>query len=95
MRIINYLCRCLCATVVVLSFLYVSCEDSEYYESDPPPAYFEGTPEDIAAIEAILTDDYPELLIVDEIFNDSLNSVNLADVEILWSEMVFSVDSPL
>ncbi|MDH4212194.1 MAG: hypothetical protein OEV79_12190, partial [candidate division WOR-3 bacterium] len=55
----------------------------------------EGTPEDIAAIEAIFTDDYPELLIVDEIFNDSLNSVNLADVEILWSEMVFSVDSPL
>lgn len=95
MCIVKYLCKYLGMVVVAISFLSVSCEESEWIENDPPPAFFEGTPEDSAAIVSILTDDYPELLITDEIFNDSLNSVVVPDIEILLSEMTFSVDSPL
>jgi len=96
MCLVNNLRRYLFVAIVVLSIsMVVSCEEPEWYTQDPPPAFFEGTPEDSAAIVGILTNNYPELLITSEFFNDILDSVGLPAIEIYGSEMFFDVDSPL
>ncbi|UCG91557.1 MAG: hypothetical protein JSV97_10820 [candidate division WOR-3 bacterium] len=82
--------------LIILSILLlsISCKSAKEHEA-PDDGFFEGTPEDSAAIMDILNNDYPELLITDEVFNDSLNAVALAAIEILQSELYFLADSPL
>lgn len=63
--------------------------------NEPPEPFYEGTPEDDAQIDAILTNDYPELLNTTDGFIDSYVYINLPGVSIADPDRILRADSPL
>jgi hypothetical protein len=63
--------------------------------NEPPAEFYWGTPEDSTAIHSIINDDYPELLITDDIFTGDYVFVDLPAVEFTEADNFFRTDSPL
>lgn len=63
--------------------------------NEPPEPFYEGTPEDDAQIDAILTNDYPELLNTIDGFIDTYVYVNIPAVVIEDPDRILRADSPL
>lgn len=81
--------KILLSSTIIAVMLFITCGNEPY------EVFYEGTPEDSAAIMGILMTDYPELLITDEVFNELYNAVALDPIEILETELYLRVDSPL
>ncbi|KPK62520.1 hypothetical protein AMJ83_10755 [candidate division WOR_3 bacterium SM23_42] len=63
--------------------------------NEPPPEFYEGTPEDDDKINDILDNDYPELLITDDQFMVQYSAITLPAVTFGTADSFFRVDSPL
>jgi hypothetical protein len=75
--------------LLIASMCFITCGN------EPPEEFYEGTPEDDAAIDAILTDDYPELLITDDGFIDTYVAVNIPNAVFEDQDRIFRADSPI
>lgn len=63
--------------------------------NEPPEEFYEGTPEDDAQIDSILTNAYPQLLNTIDGFIDAYIPVTLPNIIIEDRDRIFRADSPL
>jgi hypothetical protein len=63
--------------------------------NESPEPFYEGTPEDDEQIDAILTDDYPQLLNTINGFVDTYIPLNIPDVAWADQDRIFRADSPI
>jgi hypothetical protein len=75
--------------LLIASMCFITCGN------EPPEEFYEGTPEDDAAIDAILENDYPEFLVTTDGFFDTYVPVNIGPIEITDQDGLFRADSPL
>jgi hypothetical protein len=75
--------------LLIASMCFITCGN------EPPEEFYEGTPEDDAAIDAILNNDYPELLVTTDGFLDTYVAVNVADAQFEDRDRIFRADSPI
>jgi hypothetical protein len=75
--------------LLIASMCFITCGN------EPPEAFYEGTPEDDAAIDAILNNDYPELLVTTDGFFETYVPVNVPNIVFNDQDRIFRADSPL
>ncbi|UCG29417.1 MAG: hypothetical protein JSV53_07810 [candidate division WOR-3 bacterium] len=63
--------------------------------NEAPEPFYEGTPEDDEQIDAILTDDYPQLLNTVDGFVDTYIPLNIPNVAWADQDRIFRADSPI
>jgi hypothetical protein len=80
--------KILLSSMVIAVMLFITCGTEPYEE------FYEGTPEDSAAIMEMIADN-SALETTDEIFKALYNAVATDPIEILESELFLRVDSPL
>jgi hypothetical protein len=79
----------------LLGFLVVACMCFITCGNEPPEPFYEGTPEDDAAIDAILNDDYPELLVTTDVFDTTYIPVVIGGIQFTVEDNKFTADSPM
>jgi len=79
----------------LLGFLLVACMCFITCGNEPPEPFYEGTPEDDAAIDAIINDDYPKLLVTTDCFDTTYIPVDIPAVVLETADTLFRADSPL
>lgn len=81
--------RRLLGLLVIAGLCLVTCGN------EPPPDFYEGTPEDDEKIIDILETDYPGLLVTDDQFMTQYSAITLAPAVFTEEDEFFRVDSPL
>ena len=79
----------------LLGFLVVACMCFITCGNEPPEPFYEGTPEDDEAIDAILNDDYPELLVTTDGFDTTYIPVAIEGITFSVGDRLFQADSPM
>ncbi len=75
--------------LLIATMCFITCGN------EPPEEFYEGTPEDDAAIDAILNDDYPELLVTNDGFIATYAAITMPNVVFEGRDSVLRADSPL
>ena len=79
----------------LLGFLLVACMCFITCGNEPPEPFYEGTPEDDAAIDAIINDDYPQLLVTDDCFDPTYILAEIGGIVWEDGDRLFRADSPM
>jgi hypothetical protein len=75
--------------LIIASMCFITCGN------EPPEAFYEGTPEDDAAIDAILNNDYPELLVTTDGLIETYVATTMPNVVFEDQDRIFRADSPI
>jgi hypothetical protein len=75
--------------LVIAGLCFVTCGN------EPPPDFYNGTPEDDDKINDILDNDYPELLVTGDQFMTQYAGMTIPEVDFPQEDSFFRVDSPL
>ena len=79
----------------LLGFLVVACMCFITCGNEPPEPFYEGTPEDDAAIDAIINNDYPALLVTTDGFDTTYVPVVIDGIEFSAGDRILGADSPM